>query len=195
MSLRDVSDIRNYEQELLKDYIDIYHNMPSDHTQIRVVQDILNEYYEFNKLENISYYNNWSECMHNIEDIYYKKKDNILRWLNLFNKKIVEIDLKKYEKEVEEAADIKTRINQSKASEEYIKNIQMDEYEAERVHNLRNKKLSKISHESIYDVCKFVDYRDQVIKILREDFKCVEFKTSTELLNYKFDNIQVVKKN
>lgn len=176
---------RLYEKSLItkpfeKTIVDIRR---SEYTKLK--EQIIEEFIKLEDNDKIVYYDNWNECIHNINEMDFEKKRIISIWLNLANKTICKIneERKVLLKNIE---DLEKNIKDLDEDVEYLD----DTYILKELYRIRIKEI-KLNKDIIYHICNYINYRDKVIKILTEYFKENGFKTSTEILNEKFDCITI----
>lgn len=146
----------------------------------KVREQIIEEFIKLKSNKNIVYLDNWSECIIKIQGLDTESRRDILIWLNQFSKNINKIN--KERKELDKR--IKA-INNPKFN---------DNVELKKQCFIMNKKNEKLKKDIIYTICDFIDCRDKVINLLKNYFKYEDIKTSTELLNEKFDNLPYIYK-
>lgn len=124
-----------------------------DDIREKSINNVIKSFKGVEYLDGIVYYDNWRECIYNIENINPEDIRDILIWLNILNKKLKIINKK-----------LETTLKEEEQS------------------------------DIISNICKFIYYRDCIIKILMKYFNVDGLYTSTELMIIKFDKIKVIKK-
>ena len=157
-------------------------------------QEIVEKFRKLEDNNNIVYYDNWKECLNKIIGMELKYNRSILIWLNSINKTIEKLveEEKLVVKYIEELEKDKEQKYGNKEKEIKNNNYDYDErFSLERDLYMAKLKQSNLNKDIISRICNFIYYRDEVIKILRNVFKVEDIRTSTEILNHKFDEIKI----
>lgn len=164
----------------------------------KIREKIIVSFRRLEDIENLVYDSNWTQYIHNTDNIKFENIRLIIKWLNIAPKSIKNSHLMydNFSIEIRDLQEKKEIIDSmEKFREEKNINVNQEKFIEEKMDTYRLLHLKLIQKEQlkkniIYHICDFIYYRDEIIKILREKFPNNEFNTSTEILRKLLDDIE-----
>lgn len=161
-------------------------------------EDIIVCFRRLENIDNLIYDNNWTQYIHNTEDISFEDIKSIIKWLNIAPKSVesnylIQKDLQIKVNELNKKKEILNNIKEYKNTysfeideSKYIKDL----FSTFRLLHHRKHQEEQLKKDIINHICDFIYYRDEIINILIKKFNDETFKTSTQIIKNELNTIK-----